>query len=87
LKNSDDIKTDCAITCRRDLSYLHKTFIENAGGIVAEERNQNNAGTRNESAGNFENLCEISPLLSYYGEALEDRVKGKVFNYPVYLDK
>ncbi|KAK4878583.1 hypothetical protein RN001_011089 [Aquatica leii] len=34
LKNCDDIGTDCATTSKNDLYYLHKTYVEKAGGIV-----------------------------------------------------
>lgn len=42
---------------------LHKTYIENAGGIVKDGVD-----------------IEISPLLSYAGENIESKVKGKKFD-------
>lgn len=61
MKNSDSVGKECPSTARQDLLALHKTYIEQAGGVV-------------------ENEVEISPLLSYTGEDLECRVKGKVFS-------
>lgn len=37
LKNSNDSKVDSPDTCRNDLCNLHKTWITNAGGIIAGE--------------------------------------------------
>ncbi|XP_076261960.1 UDP-N-acetylglucosamine pyrophosphorylase mmy [Rhynchophorus ferrugineus] len=63
LKNADSAGKDCPSTARRDLLQLHKTYIENAGGNVADNAD-----------------VEISSLLSYAGENLEDKVKGKTFH-------
>lgn len=63
LKNADSAKKDCPTTARKDLLRLHKTYIENAGGIVKDGVD-----------------IEISPLLSYAGENIESKVKGKKFD-------
>ncbi|KAL1493379.1 hypothetical protein ABEB36_011443 [Hypothenemus hampei] len=62
LKNSDDVGKDCPSAARKDLLTLHKTYIEQAGGIVKDGVN-----------------VEISPLLSYAGENIGNKVKGVIF--------
>jgi len=72
LKNPPGTKTDSPDSSRQDLSKLHKSWIRKAGGIIIEQEGG-------------ESLCEISPLVSYDGEGLEDLVKGKEFQMPFYL--
>jgi len=72
LKNPPGSKSDCPDTARVDLSNLHKLWIKNAGGSFVETDSKNN-------------LCEISHLISYDGEGLEELVKGKQFTLPLYL--
>lgn len=67
MKNSDSVGKDCPSTAKKDLLALHRSYIEQAGGVVLCEE------------------VEISPLLSYAGEELEERVKGKVFSKPTVL--
>ncbi|CAG9790478.1 unnamed protein product [Diatraea saccharalis] len=62
LKNADSAKKDCPSTAREDLLRLHRKYIREAGGEIADNID-----------------VEISPLLSYGGENLEDLVKGEVF--------
>lgn len=65
LKNADTPGgKDNPRTARLDVFSLHRKFVENAGGKFANN--------------NIE--CEISPLLSYAGEDLEELVSGKVFD-------
>lgn len=68
LKNPDSVGKDCPSTAKRDLLGLHKSYIEEAGGIVTEGVD-----------------VEISPLLSYAGEHIEQRVKGKRFEGTISL--
>lgn len=62
LKNADSAKKDCPSTAREDLLRLHRKYIREAGGEIADDVD-----------------VEISPLLSYGGENLEDYVSGEVF--------
>ncbi|XP_075989789.1 UDP-N-acetylglucosamine pyrophosphorylase mmy [Anticarsia gemmatalis] len=62
LKNADSVKKDCPSTAREDLLRLHRKYIREAGGVVADDIN-----------------VEISPLLSYGGENIQDLVNGEVF--------
>lgn len=65
LKNADiPGGKDNPRTARTDVFSLHRRFVESAGGKFEKD--------------NIE--CEISPLLSYAGEALNHLVDGKVFN-------
>jgi len=73
LKNPPGTKSDSPDSSRQDLSKLHKSWVIKAGGIIREQEGG-------------ESLFEISPLLSYDGEGLEERVKGKVFQMPLYLE-
>jgi len=71
LKNSSNSPVDNPITCRRHLSNLHKSWLEAAGGKL-----ENNTPDQ---------LLEISPLISYFGEDLSQHVSGKSFTLPFYL--
>lgn len=72
LKNSNAEKTENALTSCSALYNLHKRYIENAGGQVKPD-----------SSGNI--ICEISPSVSYDGEGLENFVRGKEFESPLFL--
>lgn len=73
LKNPPGTKTDSPDSSRQDLSNLHKSWIKKAGGKIIENSNPEDS------------LCEISPLISYDGEGLEEFVRGKEFQMPLYL--
>lgn len=55
-------------TAQRDLMNLHYRYIVKAGGNFINTNGRTSV------------VCEISPLLSYAGEGLEDEVKGKKFS-------
>jgi len=71
LKNALDVPTDNAKTCREHLSHLHINWLQKAGATITNPSS--------------EEVCEISPLVSYAGEGLESLVKGKVFTLPLHL--
>lgn len=72
VKNADSAEKDCPRTARQDIINLYVSYVEKAGGKVL-------AGPDGSV------VCEISPLLSYEGEGLEDIVKGQTFTSPVHL--
>lgn len=68
LKNAKGSPSESPETARRDLMNLHYRYIVKAGGKFMNTN------------GWISVVCEISPLLTYAGEGLEDEVKGKVFS-------
>lgn len=70
VKNAPGSANDTPETARRMVSDLCKAWVRQAGGIVN---------------GAADDLFEISPVLSYAGEGLEDQVRGKTFTSPMYL--
>ena len=72
VKNSDAAEKDCPRIARHDINSLHQSYVEKAGGKLLPGPD-----------GSI--VCEISPLLSYAGEGLEDIVKGKTFTSPLIL--
>ncbi|XP_055334648.1 UDP-N-acetylhexosamine pyrophosphorylase-like [Paramacrobiotus metropolitanus] len=73
LKNADGASDDTPTTARNAVFDLHARFISRAGGEFI----------RNEGE---QVVCEISPLVSYGGEGLEERVRGKTFESPCIID-
>ncbi len=76
LKNAPGAGKDCPETCRADLYRLHGKYLSRAGGQVVHQ-----LATGPE--------VEISPLVSYAGEGLEEVVAaaaaGKEFKAPLLL--
>eukprot|EP01137_Pigoraptor_chileana_P015777 Opistho-2@5364 len=72
LKNAPSAADSNPVTCRRDLMALHRRFIVEAGGLI-----EGDDGSPVE--------CEIDPAVSYAGEGLESRVKGKTFRSPILI--
>jgi len=73
LKNPPGTKTDSPDSSRLDLSNLHKSWIKRIGGVIKEASKPE------------ESLFEISPLISYDGEGLEELVIGREFHLPFEL--
>uniref|UniRef100_A0A0B7A6X1 UDP-N-acetylglucosamine diphosphorylase n=1 Tax=Arion vulgaris TaxID=1028688 RepID=A0A0B7A6X1_9EUPU len=87
LKNADGPPKDTPTTCRQDLLNLHQRYILASGGRFVhpdgtpypdltkkQNRKEDDAA-----------VCEISPLVSYAGEGLEE-VSNKSFVTPVLLE-
>lgn len=72
LKNADTAAKDTPTTARLSVFSLHRQHIERAGGIVVDEESENV-------------ICEISPLVSYDGENLEQIVSGKKLKAPIHI--
>ncbi|KAI8377415.1 nucleotide-diphospho-sugar transferase [Radiomyces spectabilis] len=76
LKNAPGSGADCPETSRRDIVAQHVRFIEKAGGKLVGD-----------NVDNFELLqFEISPLVSYGGEGLEDLIQGKTITVPAVIE-
>uniref|UniRef100_A0A1W7R9C3 UDP-N-acetylglucosamine diphosphorylase n=1 Tax=Hadrurus spadix TaxID=141984 RepID=A0A1W7R9C3_9SCOR len=82
LKNGEDAKADSPTTARQALLQLHKRYVMRAGGKFEErlELMSNENGSPKDNI-----ICEISPLVSYDGEGLEDLVCGKTFVSPLII--
>jgi len=64
---------DSPETARNDLSLYHQALARKAGAKLVE------------ASSTATSLFEISPLVSYQGEDLEEVVKGKTFTLPYHL--
>lgn len=71
VKNAPGSPTDSPDTARALVNQLSRQWIQAAGGVIEGE----------ETA-----TVEVSPLLSYAGEGLEELVRGKTFKAPIHLE-
>ncbi|CAG5131117.1 unnamed protein product [Candidula unifasciata] len=98
LKNADGQPKDTPTTCRNDLLSLHHRFVLAAGGrfvhsdgslysdIQRNNNNEQNGDSCQKSQDEEETIvCEISPLVSYFGEGLEE-LKNKLLKPPVLIE-
>lgn len=98
LKNSDDCPKDTPTTARLSLYALHRQYVKEAGGRFADEKLDKfvSVDLNGVTGGGDEKrdiaeekrnigICEISPLVSYDGEDLEELVAGKTFTGPVII--
>ncbi|XP_065199959.1 UDP-N-acetylhexosamine pyrophosphorylase [Planococcus citri] len=69
LKNTDEVGKDCPKTARQSVFDLHRKWIEKSGGKFIVK----------------DVICEVSPLLSYEGEGLEDTVTNQTYSSPLHL--
>lgn len=87
LKNADTADKDTATTARRSLLWQHYRWALKAGAKFSDANGRAVA----ESAGvpGVEDppaVCEISPLISYFGEGLDVRLNNKDISSPFILD-
>ena len=74
VKNAPGNPKDSPDTARQLYSNLCKKWLQAAGAKLVTSAESNN-----------ENLCELSPLVSYDGEGLE-KYKNQTINLPCYLE-
>lgn len=80
LKNGKDVAVDSPISARQDLFDLHMRYVLNAGGKFDYKDKDIISNDYVKKP-----ICEISPLVSYDGEGLEELVKGKTFIFPLLI--
>ncbi|XP_053328485.1 UDP-N-acetylhexosamine pyrophosphorylase-like protein 1 [Spea bombifrons] len=88
LKNADTADKDTPTTARRSLLWQHYRWARKAGTRFLDDN-----GCRvpeNDSISESDDppaVCEISPLVSYFGEGLEIYLKNKDISTPFILDE
>ncbi|KAM9306204.1 UDP-N-acetylhexosamine pyrophosphorylase-like protein 1 [Pholidichthys leucotaenia] len=88
LKNADGAATDTPTTARSSLLAQHCRWATAAGATLLDEHGKAYAPPRSWSAGDSPPVqCEISPLVSYFGEGLEQLLKERTFATPFVLDE
>ncbi|KAK7098234.1 hypothetical protein V1264_002575 [Littorina saxatilis] len=95
LKNADGAAKDTPTTCRNDLCALHRRYAIAAGAVFVHAdgtpytdiQSKQNGKADGQSTHDTDDTvsCEISPLISYAGEGLEE-VKGVKLCPPVILE-
>ncbi|XP_076613452.1 UDP-N-acetylhexosamine pyrophosphorylase-like protein 1 [Chaetodon auriga] len=88
LKNADGAATDSPTTARSSLLAQHCRWATAARATLLDEHGNILPPTASVSAGDSPPAqCEISPLVSYFGEGLEELLKGKTLPTPFILDE
>lgn len=89
LKNADGAAADSPTTARNSLLAQHCRWATAAGAMLLDEHGNTLPPTTSVSAGgnNSSAQCEISPLVSYFGEGLEKLLNGRTLPTPLILDE
>uniref|UniRef100_A0A8C8E0Z5 UDP-N-acetylglucosamine pyrophosphorylase 1, like 1 n=1 Tax=Oryzias sinensis TaxID=183150 RepID=A0A8C8E0Z5_9TELE len=89
LKNADGAAADSPTTARSSLLAQHCRWALSAGATLLDEHGNSIPATASgvSSGKSPLALCEISPLVSYFGEGLEPLLKGKKLATPFILNE
>ncbi|MEQ2284395.1 UDP-N-acetylhexosamine pyrophosphorylase-like protein 1, partial [Ameca splendens] len=88
LKNSDGAAADTPTTARNSLLAQHCHWVTAAGATLLDEHGNSIQTPPSSSTENrLPVQCEISPRVSYFGEGLEQLLKGKTIKTPFILDE
>ena len=71
LKNADSAAKDTPTTARMSVFDLHRRYLEAAGAVIEKQQEE-------------EKTLELSPLLTYAGEGLQ-QFQGKQIKLPAHL--
>ncbi|XP_068190503.1 UDP-N-acetylhexosamine pyrophosphorylase-like protein 1 [Antennarius striatus] len=87
LKNADGAAKDTPTTARNSLLAQHCSWATAAGATLLDAGGKALQSPASVSAGNCSPAFEISPLVSYFGEGLEDILKERTLPTPFILDE
>ncbi|XP_023678878.1 UDP-N-acetylhexosamine pyrophosphorylase-like protein 1 isoform X2 [Paramormyrops kingsleyae] len=89
LKNADGAPVDTPTTARRSLLNQHYRWVLAAEASFVDPQRESisppKSGTELDE--DSQPTCEISPLISYFGEGLEKLLKGRTLESPFVLDE
>ena len=76
-------------TCRTKISHLHAKWLLAAGAELVGQEGDSLVGADGDDERKMEEnmIVEVSPLVSYAGEGLEEQVQGKILSCPLYLSE
>ncbi|XP_074546568.1 UDP-N-acetylhexosamine pyrophosphorylase-like protein 1 [Halichoeres trimaculatus] len=88
LKNADGAPTDSPTTARNSLLNQHCRWAVAAGATLLDEHGKAVPPSSSVSVGDAPPAqCEISPLVSYFGEGLDQLLKERTLKTPFILDE